>query len=95
MILDRVPTDWLLLGFLGQTGFSARFAVQWLTSERRGKSVIPTSFWWLSLAGGALLLAYALHRGDPVFVVGQAAGLVVYARNLVLIHRRSHEGTRV
>ncbi len=93
MILDRVPTGWLLLGFLGQAGFSARFAVQWLASERRGESVIPRSFWWLSLFGGALLLAYALHRGDPVFVVGQAAGLAVYARNLVLVRRRPQAGT--
>jgi len=88
MILDRIPTGWLLLGLLGQAAFSARFLVQWLTSERRQESVVPVSFWWLSVAGGALLLTYALHRGDPVFVLGQSAGLVVYLRNLVLIRRR-------
>ncbi len=92
MILDRIRTGWLVVGLLGQAGFSARFAVQWLASERRGESVIPASFWWLSLAGGTLLLAYALHRRDPVFVLGQAAGLVVYARNLVLRRRRPHAG---
>ncbi len=91
MIPDRIPTGWLLLGFLGQAGFSARFAVQWLASERRKESVIPASFWWLSMAGGALLLAYALHRRDPVFVIGQAAGIVVYARNLALLRRRREE----
>jgi lipid-A-disaccharide synthase-like uncharacterized protein len=87
MILDRIPTGWLLLGFLGQAAFSARFLVQWVASERRQKSVVPVSFWWLSVTGGALLLAYALHRGDPVFVLGQAAGLAVYVRNLALIRR--------
>lgn len=88
MILDRIPTGWLLLGLLGQTAFSARFVVQWLASERRRESVVPVAFWWLSVAGGALLLAYALHRGDPVFVLGQSAGLAVYLRNLALIRRR-------
>jgi lipid-A-disaccharide synthase-like uncharacterized protein len=88
MILDRIPTGWLLLGLLGQAAFSARFVVQWLASERRRESVVPVSFWWLSVAGGVLLLAYALHRGDPVFVLGQSAGLAVYLRNLALIRRR-------
>lgn len=85
MILDRVPNGWLAVGFLGQAMFSARFVVQWLASERRKTSVIPVAFWWLSIAGGVGLLSYALHRGDPVFIVGQAAGLVVYGRNLVLL----------
>jgi lipid-A-disaccharide synthase-like uncharacterized protein len=92
MILDRTPPGWLLLGFLGQAAFSARFLVQWLASERRRDSVVPVAFWWLSLAGGTLLLAYALHRRDPVFVLGQGAGLVVYLRNLVLIRRRPTAG---
>jgi lipid-A-disaccharide synthase-like uncharacterized protein len=92
MILDRIPTGWLLLGLLGQAAFSARFLVQWLASERRRRSVVPSSFWWLSLAGGALLLAYALHRRDPVFLLGQSAGLAVYLRNLVLIGRRPSGG---
>jgi lipid-A-disaccharide synthase-like uncharacterized protein len=92
MILDRIPTGWLLLGFLGQAAFSARFLIQWLASERRRESVVPVTFWWLSLAGGALLLAYALHRRDPVFVLGQSAGLVVYLRNLALIRRRPQGG---
>lgn len=89
MILDRIPHDWLAVGFLGQAMFSGRFLVQWIASERRRRSVVPTAFWWLSLAGGGTLLAYAVHRGDPVFILGQAAGLVVYVRNLVLIRRGS------
>jgi lipid-A-disaccharide synthase-like uncharacterized protein len=75
---------WLLLGLGAQALFAGRFLVQWIVSERRRRVVIPRSFWYLSLAGSALLLVYAIHRRDPVFILGQAAGLVVYARNLVL-----------
>lgn len=84
-------TVWLGIGFLGQALFSARFVVQWLASERVRRSVIPHAFWWFSLAGGVTLLAYALWRQDPVFVLGQSLGLVVYVRNLMLIsrHRRA------
>jgi lipid-A-disaccharide synthase-like uncharacterized protein len=78
---------WLALGFIAQGLFSARFLVQWLASERRGASVVPTSFWYLSLGGASLLLAYAIYRRDPVFILGQSFGLVVYLRNLVLIRR--------
>ena len=82
---------WLGIGFLGQALFSMRFLIQWLASERVRQSVIPQAFWWFSLAGGVTLLAYALWRGDPVFVLGQSLGLVVYVRNLMLIrgHRRA------
>ncbi len=78
---------WLVIGFAGQVFFTARFLVQWIVSERRGESVIPLAFWWLSLLGGATLLSYAIWRQDPVFIVGQAAGLLVYGRNLALIGR--------
>lgn len=78
---------WLVVGFLGQACFSARFVVQWIVSERRQRSVIPVHFWYFSMAGGVILLAYAIHRMDPVFILGQAAGLFVYARNLFLINR--------
>ena len=78
---------WLVVGFLGQGLFSARFIVQWLTSEKRGRSVTPIAFWYFSVAGGVILLAYAIHRHDKVFIVGQAAGLLVYVRNLMLILR--------
>lgn len=79
---------WLVVGFMGQALFSARFLVQWLASERRKKSVVPLAFWYFSVAGGTTLLAYAIHRQDPVFIVGQAAGLFIYLRNLQLIYRQ-------
>jgi lipid-A-disaccharide synthase-like uncharacterized protein len=75
------------LGFLGQLLFSARFLVQWLASERAGRSVVPQAFWWLSILGGATLFVYAVIRKDPVFIVGQGAGLAIYLRNIVLIRR--------
>lgn len=85
------PPLWLVaFGFLGQALFSARFLVQWLVSEVKGKSVIPLAFWYFSIAGGLVLLTYAILRRDPVFTLGQAAGLVVYVRNLVLISRERH-----
>ena len=79
----------LVFGLAGQALFSARFLVQWWASERAGRSVVPDSFWVLSIGGALALLAYALLRADPVFVIGQALGLVVYLRNLWLIHRGS------
>lgn len=82
-----VSPGWFVLGLLGQATFFSRFVVQWLASERAGHSYIPLSFWWLSIAGSMLLLGYAIHRKDPVFVLGQAFGWLVYARNLVLIRR--------
>ena len=80
---------WIGIGFAGQLLFTSRFLVQWIASERRRESVVPVAFWWFSLAGGVTLLSYALWRRDPVFILGQAIGLVVYARNLVLIHARN------
>lgn len=78
---------WIILGFTAQGLFSARFIVQWIASERAGRSVVPVAFWLLSVAGGATLLAYSIWRQDPVFILGQGAGLVVYGRNLYLIYR--------
>ncbi len=78
---------WLGVGFLGQALFSARFIIQWLSSERQRRSVTPVAFWYFSLAGGVILLAYAIHQHDKVFIVGQSAGLLVYLRNLMLIMR--------
>jgi lipid-A-disaccharide synthase-like uncharacterized protein len=86
MSFDIEPI-WLAIGFAGQALFSARFIVQWLVSERLGKSVIPLAFWIFSVLGGVTLLAYAIHRMDPVIIAGQAGGLVVYSRNLWLIYR--------
>jgi lipid-A-disaccharide synthase-like uncharacterized protein len=84
----------LLLGYSAQVLFAGRFAIQWLVSERKGRSVIPLAFWLLSLAGGLLMLGYALLRRDQVFIVGQAAGLAVYLRNLFLIRREALRDAR-
>lgn len=81
-------TVWLVIGFVGQAFFSMRFLVQWIFSERQRKSIIPVAFWYFSLLGGATLLAYAIHKGDPVFIVGQGAGLLIYSRNLYFVHRQ-------
>jgi lipid-A-disaccharide synthase-like uncharacterized protein len=83
-----VSIVWIGIGLLGQAMFSLRFLVQWWRSERAGKSVVPLAFWYLSLAGGVILLSYAIHRRDPVFIVGQATGVLVYLRNLQLIYRQ-------
>ena len=88
-------TFWLALGFFAQLLFSARFLVQWITSERAGKSVVPVLFWYLSIVGSILLLSYAIHLEDPVFIFGQSAGILIYSRNLYLIRREkrvSHAG---
>jgi len=84
--MDR-STAWLAIGLLGQSLFSARFLIQWIVSERRRTSVTPVAFWYFSLAGGVILLSYAIHRRDTVFIVGQGVGLLVYVRNLMLIIR--------
>ena len=84
-------TIWLVVGFMGQMFFSARFFLQWVYSEIKKRSVIPLGFWYFSLLGGATLLAYAIYREDPVFIVGQGAGLIIYSRNLILIKRRTSE----
>ena len=76
---------WVILGFVAQAFFTMRFVVQWIASERARKSVVPVAFWFFSIGGGALLLIYALYRRDPVFIAGQALGLVVYVRNVYFI----------
>ena len=73
---------WAALGFFAQAMFSARFLVQWIASERAGRSIIPTAFWLFSIGGGILLFGYALYIRDPVFILGQGFGVFVYARNL-------------
>jgi lipid-A-disaccharide synthase-like uncharacterized protein len=85
---------WVLLGFIAQGFFTARFVVQWIASERAGKSVIPIAFWFCSIGGGVLLLAYALYRRDPVFIAGQAFGVFVYLRNLYFVLRERREAAR-
>lgn len=78
---------WVFVGFLAQGLFTMRFIVQWLASERVGKSVIPIAFWFFSLSGGMMLFVYALYRKDPVFILGQGVGILIYIRNLQLIFK--------
>ena len=82
-----VEQIWTGVGFLGQALFTGRFVVQWLASEKVKRSVIPKLFWYFSIAGGSTLLAYAIYREDPVFIVGQGAGLAIYFRNLWFTRR--------
>ncbi len=84
---------WGLFGVIFQLAFMARFVVQWITSERSGKSVIPISFWYLSLIGSTGVLIYGIGRGEPVIILGQAFGTVVYVRNLMLIYRGHRAAT--
>lgn len=79
------------IGLFGQLLFTARFLVQWIASERAGRSVVPISFWFFSLGGGFILLGYAIYRQDPVFIVGQALGSFIYIRNLMLIAKHKRE----
>jgi lipid-A-disaccharide synthase-like uncharacterized protein len=92
-LLDKIRgmSFWLLLGFFAQILFFSRFFVQWIVSERKRASTIPVSFWYLSVAGGLLLFSYAVHIRDPVFVLGQGCGLIVYVRNLMLINRQKRK----
>lgn len=78
---------WYIVGFLGQAFFFSRFLVQWIASEARRQSVVPVAFWYFSILGGLLLLVYSIARHDPVFIVGQALGQIVYFRNLALLRR--------
>jgi lipid-A-disaccharide synthase-like uncharacterized protein len=83
-----VRPDWGVLGgYFGQALFGMRFVVQWIASERVGRSVFPIAFWFFSIGGGVLLLGYALYKRDPVFIIGQGFGLFVYLRNLYFVHR--------
>jgi lipid-A-disaccharide synthase-like uncharacterized protein len=78
---------WILLGYVGQALFGMRFFVQWVASERVGRSVIPVAFWFFSIGGGLLLFGYSLYIRDPVFILGQGFGLFVYLRNLYFVFR--------
>jgi lipid-A-disaccharide synthase-like uncharacterized protein len=83
-----VRPDWgILVGYAGQALFGMRFIVQWVASERVGRSVIPIAFWFFSIGGGVVLLGYAFYKRDPVFIIGQGLGLFVYLRNLYFVFR--------
>lgn len=91
----RAELIWVIIGVGAQLLFSMRFIVQWIASEKQRRSVVPELFWWFSITGGLTLLAYAIHRQDPVFILGQSLGVVIYIRNLWLIHaekRASQQG---
>ena len=81
---------WVLFGFFGQFVFAMRFIIQWIVSEKKKESIVPLSFWYLSICGGVILLIYAIYKNDPVFMLGQATGLIVYARNLMLITKKKN-----
>jgi len=81
---------WVVLGLLGNAMFASRFLVQWIASERVGRSVVPAAFWYLSLAGSGLLLVYAIHRREPIFVLAYAPNAFVYVRNLILLRQGKH-----
>lgn len=78
---------WVMIGLGGQLAFTARFVVQWIASEKAGRSTVPVAFWYFSIIGGTVLLSYAIYRGDPVFILGQSMGVIIYSRNLWLIRR--------
>ena len=82
----------ILVGYTAQGLFSMRFVVQWIASERAGKSVVPMTFWIFSIGGGLMLLGYAIYRRDPVFIIGQAFGVFVYLRNLQFVLRSGGQG---
>lgn len=92
----QTPTSeilWLLIGFTAQLMFSMRFIIQWIASERARRSIVPETFWYFSFLGGAMLFAYAIYRVDPVFIMGQGMGLLIYARNIHFIwtHKRAEK----
>ena len=89
--MGTIDVAWLLVGLLGQTMFMMRFVVQWIHSERHQQSIIPVSFWYLSLIGGLTVLAYGIHRAEPVIILGQLPGTLVYTRNLILIRRGNRD----
>ena len=78
---------WKVVGLIGQVTFGSRFIIQWLVSEKEGRSVIPVSFWYLSVIGAAITLVYAVHIEEPVFMLPQLAALLIYARNLYFVQR--------
>ena len=93
--LTEIEIIFLTIGFLGQGIFASRFIVQWIYSEKKGESLIPVIFWYLSIFGGISLLAYAVFRKDPVIIVGQVFGIFIYLRNLILIYRYNNKNNKI
>jgi len=84
---------WQIIGLAGLAAFSSRFIVQWIASERRKESVIPVSFWYLSIVGSLLLLSYALHQADPIFILSYLFNSAIYLRNLYFIYSKKKTQT--
>jgi lipid-A-disaccharide synthase-like uncharacterized protein len=82
-------THWVIIGLIGQAFFFMRFLIQWIISEKKGESTIPVAFWYFSIGGSAILLCYSIHKQDPVFILGQSIGSIIYIRNLILISRKT------
>lgn len=89
-----VTNPWVIFGLAAQAVFMARFVVQWIASERAGRSYVPVIFWYLSLGGSTMLTVYAVWRQDPVFILGQSLACIIYFRNLVLIYRERATATK-
>ena len=89
--LSNIEIFFLCIGFLGQGVFASRFIVQWIYSEKKGESYIPIIFWYLSIIGGIGLLTYAIFRKDPVIIMGQSFGIIIYLRNLILIYKKNNK----
>ena len=92
--LSSIEFVWVAIGLFGQSMFMMRFLIQWITSEREGRSVIPEAFWYFSIAGGMIVLAYGIHRADPVIIIGQLTGVSIYSRNLYFIWRDKRRAAR-
>ena len=89
--LSSTELIFLIIGFVGQGLFASRFIIQWIYSEKIGKSTIPITFWYLSIFGGIGLLTYAIFRKDPVIIIGQSFGIFIYVRNLILIYKKNEK----
>ena len=89
--LSNTEVIFLIIGFSGQGVFASRFIIQWIYSEKIGESTIPIVFWYLSILGGLGLLTYAIFRQDPVIIIGQSFGILIYIRNLFLIYRKNEK----
>ena len=90
-----VEQIWVAIGLVGQLMFFGRFLVQWIASERAGRSVIPVAFWFFSVGGGLVILVYSIYRLDPVFIIGNTTGLLIYGRNIFLIVRERRQQAAV
>lgn len=88
-LLIKLSDPWLIVGLLGQILFFSRFVVQWIASERQKRSVVPDSFWYISIIGGSFLLIYSIYIVDPIFIAGSFLNLFIYGRNIILLRRKN------